>query len=348
MKRHKQSFIFLLSLLLVFVPVIDVSAQTIRIMPLGNSITEGSDLVTPVESQRVSYRQQLFNDLTTGGYNFDFVGHGNSGWASFADPDHAGIPGSRGQHVVRLLQDGYDDRWNEQITPGSQPYLDVYPADIILLHIGTNDIIPSGDDAGAISDILDEIDAWEASSGTHVTVFVAKIINSNPDTSIITDYNTNLTSIVNGRGDPSVILVDMENGAGIDYPTEMMLDGIHPLPAAYIKMGQTWYAALDAYLSAAPDNLTFNPITSNSIYPNPVTDMAYIELELYESGDVKIEIIDSRGRVVSLQKERHHGAGIQKFEWDGTNEIGVRMPEGIYFTRISSSEGIWVEKFLIK
>ena len=84
------------------------------------------------------------------------------------------------------------------------------------------------------------------------------------------------------------------------------------------------------------------------IYPNPVTDRAYIELELSEPGDLKIEIIDTRGSIVSLQELRHHGAGIQKFEWDGTNEIGARMPEGIYFIRISSSGGIWIDKLFLK
>ncbi len=56
-----------------------------------------------------------------------------------ADPDHGAISSFRGRHVLRLLQDGYDELNSVQIT-GGQPYLDVYPADIVLLHIGTNDI----------------------------------------------------------------------------------------------------------------------------------------------------------------------------------------------------------------
>lgn len=254
---------------MILLSVRDLNAQTVRILPLGNSITEGSDLVNPPEPDRVSYRGRLYNLLLNRGYDFDFIGHGYSGWNLTPDPDHGGIPGTRASYMVRLLQDGYDIRWGEQITaPSGTPYLDAYPPDIILLHIGTNDVTHVGSDASSIMSILNEIDSWEERTGIHVTVFIARIINRNPYSSTTTDYNNNLESIVNSRQDPSIILVDMENGAGINYATEMKEDGLHPLPSAYQKMGDTWFNFIDTYLSAipgTPDNLSIAGATDTSI-----------------------------------------------------------------------------------
>lgn len=235
-------------------------AQTLRILPFGNSITEGTDGDPPQESLRIAYRHTLYTLLTAAGYDFDFVGHQTGGYGVFPDAEHGGIPGTRDQYLVRLLQDGYDLRWEEQITPGSQPYLDVYPADLILLHIGTNDITHGeGASEGSVTQILNEIDAWELRTGNQVTVLVARIINRKEYSLITTQYNNNVAAMVAARNDPSIILVDIENGAGINYATEMQDDLIHPLPAAYTKMGQKWFDAIQA-LNTAP-YFTSTPLT---------------------------------------------------------------------------------------
>jgi hypothetical protein len=201
------------------------------------------------------------------------VGHHVAGEDFHPDPKHAGTPNFRDQYVVRLLQDGYDDLNNVQITAENAPYLDVYPADIILLHIGTNDIL-NGEGTGVetVSAILDEIDGWEVSNGAKVNVFVAKIVNTFPTRSEITTFNSNLEAMVAGRADPRVILVDMENGSGIEYSsTDFEADGIHLTQSGYDKIGAAWSAAVVTFLSAtpeAPGDLSITEITSNSLRVN--------------------------------------------------------------------------------
>jgi lysophospholipase L1-like esterase len=222
-------------------------AQTLRILPLGNSITEGTDGNPPAESQRISYRFALYSMLTTSGYDFDFVGHRWSGYGIFPDANHGGIPGTRDQYLVTLLQRGYDQRWGVQITPNNTPYLDVYPADIILLHIGTNDITHGeGASPNSVSQILDEIDAWELRTGNEVIVFVARILNRKSYSLTTTQYNNNVAAMVAARNDPNIITVDIENGAGIVYSVDMQDDGIHPYQAGYDKMGQKWFEAIQS------------------------------------------------------------------------------------------------------
>ena len=137
MKRDIQKLYTLFFTVLIILSCLNLQGQTLRILPFGNSITEGTDGNPPAESQRIAYRYTLYSLLTAAGYDFDFVGHRYSGYGIFPDAEHGGVPGTRDQYLVRLLQDGYDVRWNQQITPDGKPYLDVYPADIILLH-GSN------------------------------------------------------------------------------------------------------------------------------------------------------------------------------------------------------------------
>jgi len=244
---------FLISSLLV-IPLEESKAQTLRILPLGNSITQGEDDTAPPEDEQIAYRHTLYTFLNGAGYDFDFVGHGWNGDAIFPDANHGGIPGSRDQYVLRLLQDGYDEVSLQQITTGGVPYLDDYPADIILLHIGTNDMTHEpGWDTTSVAQILNEIDTWETINGTEVYVFIARIINRKTYSAITTAFNDSIEAMVARRNDPSIIVVDMENGAGIDYSVDIKDDGIHPFESGYIKMGQTWFDTLDYYLSSIPD-----------------------------------------------------------------------------------------------
>lgn len=137
MKRHRYHYhfkdflskIILLAIVLIIVPlllIVDANtllAQT-RIMPLGNSITRGI-----VPSLLESYRKDLYDFLNNTGYDFDLVGSLSDG--VFADPEHEGHGG--------WYADG--DPSGNDIRPHVYDWLLAHPADIVLLHIGTNDII---------------------------------------------------------------------------------------------------------------------------------------------------------------------------------------------------------------
>lgn len=285
MKKAIEAIFANMFLAILLMSSLQLKAQAYRILPLGNSITEGYDGSGPTESQRISYRKDLHDRLTDGGYDFDFVGHKNSGYDILSDADHCGIPGTRAQYVVRLLQNGFDERWGEQVTPDGEPYLDFYPADIILLHIGTNDITQGeGSSAADVENILDEIDAWETASGTHATVFVARIIQRTDNSALnvtTTQLNDNVAIMVAGRGDPGIFMVNIETGAGINYATELLVDGIHPAQSAYDKMGQKWFSILNSYLSSipkAPTGLSLSGETSYSI------DISWIDHSSNETG----------------------------------------------------------------
>jgi hypothetical protein len=235
----------------------EVSA-TIRIMPLGDSITVGnaSGVVPDTAAYWVSYRKYLWESLTAAGYDVDFVGYQSHGYAFYPpfDSNHAGYGGIRDDQIAHLLDTGYNQNTGHQDTPG--PYLETYPANVILLHIGTNGLDPSPDD---VEKILDEIDEYSE----HVTVVLARIINRRDGSPMTTQFNDNVEAMALARMDPSspdytgdkIVIVDMENGAGIVYgqaPSDGDIwDDVHPYETGYAKMATVWMEALEGILPKA-------------------------------------------------------------------------------------------------
>lgn len=199
--------------------------KTIRIMPLGDSITagvetlpDGSDL--PVNLM-VSYRQALYLDLAGNGYSVDFVGSQSYGQAVLGfDAANEAYPGFSDQQIARMVHGLLMDN----------------PADIVLLHIGTNGL---NIDPGDVETILDEIDRYDQET----TVVLAQIINRKSFSQTTSDFNANLETMAMQRmanGD-KIILVDMENA--IIYPDDLS-DNLHPNESGYEKMAMVWLDAL--------------------------------------------------------------------------------------------------------
>ena len=242
-------------------PYCELYRDLIHIMPLGNSITYDQYITdNRSDGDRVGYRYFLWQSLSDERYLFDFVGNRDAGFN--IDPDfdssNAGFPGIRTDELLDLLQTSYNNApthsGSDGIYEGNQnsPYLPQFPSDVILLHIGTNGI--AVENANDVDDILNEIDGYSQ----NITVVVARIIHRLDDFdngggeisgNLTTQYNNALEQIVNQRiaaGD-KLLMVDMEDGAGINYMTDMT-DHLHPNPAGYEKIAAQWFATLQEFL----------------------------------------------------------------------------------------------------
>ena len=220
---------------------------TPEIMLVGDSITNGG-WGSPDDT---GFRRYLSLSLeaTHGSGSFDFVGSLSGPVPpTDYDPEHNGIGGERADEV------------RDKIVG----YLNATPADIIALHIGTNDI--GGQSAvgvaGEIAEILDEIDTWEASNHP-VWVVLSKIINRESYSSDTADLNVLIQSLADARiaaGD-LVYVVDME--AALDY-TEDMDDNLHPDDSGYVKMAAVYDEAIDLLLDAGLTPLVENVTLSST------------------------------------------------------------------------------------
>ena len=184
------------------------SGEPVKIMPVGDSITAGEHYCFPPVPERTGYRKVLYDMLINAGYNVDFVGSQNHGERPTDD------------------EDWYD--WNNEAYPGWQidaiagkvkTALEAYKPDILLVHVGTNgshwDQKPE-----MVMDMLDMINTYSVENDRPVTVFLCKIINRfKGGHAPTTGFNDAVADLAAGRtGDRiKIIMVDMENGAGLDY-----------------------------------------------------------------------------------------------------------------------------------
>ncbi len=237
------------ALFALFFSMPDLKAQ-VKIMPLGNSITYDQYVGdTRGTTDRVAYRNTLYRLLKGEGIDFDFVGNRSAGIDSIGNLEYcdvAGFPGITTAQMITLINTGWNGVQSqyENTSNSDSPYLTDYPADIILLHIGTNGVVESSAD---VETLLTTIRSYLPNA----VILVAKIINQlNNSSSTTTIHNTNVTNYVNSLGDSKIIMVDIESGAGINYYTEMR-DQWHPYESGYGKIAGKWFEALMA-LNSAP------------------------------------------------------------------------------------------------
>ena len=256
MRTKARFFSLIVFVFFIQIILISVAAAAIRIMPLGDSITSGYDDVLP-DTEWGGYRQKLYSDLIDEGYDVDFVG-GEQDGENIIPPFDTDHEGHRGWAAHEIVNGNPLEPWAGQL----DQWLVAYKPDIVLLHIGTNDISDwqaPAEIRDEIEDILEEIDAYEVNSGTEVMVFLALIINrENPGSPLGQDtsaLNVLLQTLVVNRlnaGD-KIRVVDQENA--LIYPGDIANDTyeVHPTTTGYNKMADEWFYEVDDYLSPDPD-----------------------------------------------------------------------------------------------
>jgi lysophospholipase L1-like esterase len=192
----------------------------VRVMPLGDSITDGTQVPG-------GYRIGLWQRAVAGGYRVDFVGSQSNGPASLGDHDHEGHPGWR----------------IDQIDASVVGWLNTYQPHSVLLHIGTNDVLQNHAVSTApnrLSALIDHITATVPSA----EVFVAQLTplaNAGQEAAVRT-FNAAIPAIVQSKVNAGrhVHLVDQHSA----LTAADLVDGIHPTAAGYDKMAAAWFAAL--------------------------------------------------------------------------------------------------------
>ena len=167
----------------------------VRVMPLGDSITEGTQVPG-------GYRIGLWQRFSSAGYRVDFVGSQFNGPATLGDHDHEGHPGWR----------------IDQIDASIVAWLQAYNPHTVLLHIGTNDILQNYNVSTApsrLSTLIDHITATVPSA----EVFVAQIIPlaNSAQESLVRTFNAAIPGIVASKvsAGKHVHLVDMCQAPGL-------------------------------------------------------------------------------------------------------------------------------------
>ena len=198
-----------------------------KVLPFGDSITDGIGSPSPGGG----YRVDLFSRAVMAGKKLTFVGQQLNGPTTVAGMTfprrHAGFSG----YTIA------------QITAANifDPAIGMGP-NIVLLHIGTNDLNMNMSGASQrLETLIDKL----TTMAPNALIVVAKLIPL-PGNGMITAYNNAIGPIVQARiaAGKHVVLVDQFTG----FPTSELPDNIHPNAAGYVRMAGVWYAAISNLL----------------------------------------------------------------------------------------------------
>ena len=205
-------------------------------MPLGDSITQGVNDTLPPGGYP-GYRAPLWNQLVLDGFNIDFVGSLVDGPFSI-DRNHEGHGGFR----------------IDQILANINSYLTSAGPDVILLHIGTNDLVQGASvdqTTQRLAELLDRIHQLRPSAhlivASIISVRTPNTFNINPQ--LFADYAANVAGLVGDRAAQGwrISHLDMANLVGL---TQSNWDsvGIHPNDVGYGKMAAVWHPDVSTLL----------------------------------------------------------------------------------------------------
>jgi hypothetical protein len=203
---------------------------SVKIAPIGDSITRGG--LTP-DSSYPSYRYHLWTTLRNGGYDVDFVG-------STTEPNFQ-------QFMFDQDHDGYSGYTTELLADDMDRILMSYTPDIVLLYIGTNDVlhpVPVKDRIQNVNRVVSTL----RQKNPNVRILLALISptadefrNANSE---LDKYNAELISFAQRTTSTAspIVIVDMNTAwSAAQFDQE---DGLHPNAEGEVQLAQRWANAL--------------------------------------------------------------------------------------------------------
>lgn len=190
----------------------------LKVMPLGDSITLGAG-----NGGGGGYRLHLWQRLVQQDkLNIEFVGSQQSGPAELASRNHEGHGGWRIDQVRDII-DGILAR---------------YTPDVVLLHVGTNDLGERFQLDSAPARLRD-LAARICADRPGVNLIIAAIIPIVDLDLLVREYDAQIPGVVAGLQESGckAHYVDMSRIVSVSE----LFDGVHPTSSGYAKMADAWY-----------------------------------------------------------------------------------------------------------
>lgn len=238
-------------------------ADPIRILPLGDSITQGGR----TDREEYTYRLPLQRMLSEAGYDYDFIGSMNKGLNGDAKwPDVNGKP-------FDMDHEGHYGWKTAAVRDKLAGWLAKYPAapDIVLIHLGTNDqgaakaatTQAADDPKKTVTDEKLERELYGEAIVKPLSDMIGMLREKNPNVVVlvghlnfnyvagprIRKYVEEMAKELSTEQSP-VITVHHYKGwlENPGIPNTDTFDWAHPNPQGQEKMAKAWFEAMKPYL----------------------------------------------------------------------------------------------------
>lgn len=253
MKRTHIGIMILIGTLIFLGVGTTAVTATVHILPLGDSLTKGMT-DTPELASHPTYRYWLYNELKSAGYDFDFVGSWTQPNFAYSFDQHN--EGHGGYTTDGLLNGASDDPAQGKLSQ----WLTGYHADIVLLMIGTNDVlhqIPTDQSISNIGAIIDQVRV----QNPNAKILLASI----PPTSIQRDnlnaLNARLPALASQKSTAQSPVYFVDQYSGYDGVNDnQAASGVHPAESGEKKLAAKWFTAISQILGGSTATTTVQTI----------------------------------------------------------------------------------------
>jgi lysophospholipase L1-like esterase len=225
------------------VPANVCGGEPVRIMPLGDSITQS-------DRRHNSYRRNLWHRLQAGGYHVDFVG---------SQTEHFG--GAPPNPDFDLNHEGHWGWRVDQILKRIDEWAAIYHPDVVLIHLGHNDIFQGDSVHSTIQELGHVIDILR-DHNHQVTILLAQLIPTHPPYYPIDRLNAEIPQLAKLKHATKSPVIIVNQADGFKARTDTY-DGVHPNETGEEKMASRWYTAIAK---------TLRKPTDSSYRPRPLND----------------------------------------------------------------------------
>jgi len=82
-------------------------------------------------------------------------------------------------------------------------------------------------------------------------------------------------------------------------------------------------------------------------YPNPFNPSTEIAVDMTDQGNIRLEVYDLMGRMISLLANGSYPAGTHRFNWRGIGANGAPLPAGVYTCRLITDSGSEMRRMVL-
>lgn len=221
--------------------------KTWRILPLGDSITQA-------EVNRASYRYPLWKKLVDSEIQFDLVGSMQKQQDKYSkgeppQPDYKGLSFDRDHegHFAWAIEEIFIGRDfdNGSGSGKLQEWVQGYDADIVLIHLGTNDAFKRQSNKSSLKDLRTVVEILRADN-PEVIVLLAQLIPTKRkpgDAKAVKSLNDAIPQLAKDLSTKESPIIIVDQFSGFDAAADTY-DGVHPNERGEEKMAQVWFDAI--------------------------------------------------------------------------------------------------------